>query len=472
MNSVFASAPLAGIVGAALLILIVEAFFSAKTDGFPAPIGVFALAVSSILGFRSWGKASFFFGGRLILDNFSIIFLALLALMGVLTILIGLKYVDRHGIESGPFHVLLLLAVSGAVIMVSSPDLIVIFLGLEVLSVASYALAGLKREDPRSAESAAKFFMIGSLAGAFLVFGLAFLYGAAGSLDMATVSALLRRTPPSWMALAGLGFVLVAFGFKIVIVPFHMWAPDVYEGAPTPITAFFSVVPKAAGFAVLLRFLGPLSTGAGMPAQLRWLLGASAALTMLVGNLAALRQRNIKRILAYSSIAHSGYALIAVVSGDGPGLTFYLVVYAFMNIGAFSAVVALERSGKERLDLDEFAGVGLASPWIGAMLSVFLLSLAGFPPTGGFLAKFLVFETAVERGLSGLVIIAVLASLVSVYYYLRIIVIMYMSPSPGEVDLEAQPGILLSLFFCLYAVVQLGIAPGNILAFIRQAMNF
>jgi NADH-quinone oxidoreductase subunit N len=252
-----------------------------------------------------------------------------------------------------------------------------------------------------------------------------------------------------------------------------MWAPDVYEGAPTPVTAFFSVVPKAAGLAVLLRLLGSFWVGAGRPGQLGWLLGAAAALTMLVGNLAALRQRNIKRILAYSSIAHSGYMLIAVVSGDGPGLAFYLVVYAFMNIGAFSAVVALGQSGKERLDLDEFAGTGLRSPWIGAMLSIFLLSLAGFPPTGGFLAKFLVFDAAVQRGLSGLVIIAVMASLVSVYYYLRIIVVMYMSPSPEEVSLEGdQPGVFLVLFFCLYAVLQLGIAPGNILPFIRQAMNF
>jgi len=473
MNSLLASAPLAVIVGAVLLILLVDAFVGGRPGRFPAPIGVLALAASSVLGLRLWGKACSFFGGKLILDDFSIIFLVLLALAGVLIILIGLRYIPAHGIDVGAFHALLLVAVSGAVIMVSSLDLIVIFLGLEVLSVASYALAGLKRDDPRSTEAAAKYFMTGSLAGAFLIFGLALLYGAVGSLDMAAIIAALRTTPPSWTSLAGSALVLAAFGFKIGIVPFHMWAPDVYEGAPTPVTAFFSVVPKAAGLAVLLRLLGSFWAGAGRPGQLGWLLGAAAALTMLVGNLAALRQKNIKRILAYSSIAQSGYMLIAVVSGDGPGLAFYLVVYAFMNIGAFSAVVALGRNGNERLDLDEFAGTGLRSPWIGAMLSIFLLSLAGFPPTGGFLAKFLVFDAAVQRGLSGLVIIAVMASLVSVYYYLRIIVVMYMSPSPEEVKLEGdQPGVFLVLFFCLYAVLQLGIAPGNILPFIRQAMNF
>lgn len=474
MNTLLASAPLAVIVGAVLLILLVDAFSKGRSGRrFPAPIGAIALAANSVLGLRSWGKACSYFGGRLLLDDFSIVFLVLIAMTGVLIILIGLRYVPTHGMDTGAFHALLLLAISGAVIMVSSLDLIVIFLGLEVLSVASYALAGLKRDDPRSAESAIKYFMTGSLAGAFLIFGLAFLYGAAGSLDVPAILAALRRSPPSWTALAGSGLFLAAFGFKIAIVPFHMWAPDVYEGAPTPVTAFFSVVPKAAGLAVLMRLLAPFWVGAGRPEQLRWLLGAAAALTMIVGNLAALRQRNIKRILAYSSIAHTGYALIAVVSGDGPGLAFYLVVYAFMNIGAFSAVVALGHGEKERLDLDEFAGTGLRSPWIGAMLSVFLLSLAGFPPTGGFLAKFLVFGAAVERGLNGLVIIAVLASLVSVYYYLRVIVVMYMRPPLEEVGPEDdQPGVFLALFFCLYAVLQLGIAPGNILAFIKQAMNF
>ena len=473
MNTLLASAPLAVIVGAVLLILLVDAFSKGRSGRFPAPIGAIALAASSVLGLRSWGKASSYFGGRLLLDDFSIVFLVLIAMTGVLIILIGLRYVPTHGMDTGAFHALLLLAVSGAVIMVSSLDLIVIFLGLEVLSIASYALAGLKRDDPRSAESAVKYFMTGSLAGAFLIFGLAFLYGAAGSLDVPAILAALRRSPPSWTALAGSALFLASFGFKIAIVPFHMWAPDVYEGAPTPVTAFFSVVPKAAGLAILMRLLAPFWAEAGRPGQLRWLLGTAAALTMIVGNLAALRQRNIKRILAYSSIAHTGYALIAVVSGDGPGLAFYLVVYTFMNIGAFSAVVALGHGEKERLDLDEFAGIGLRSPWVGAMLSVFLLSLAGFPPTGGFLAKFLVFGAAVERGLSGLVIIAVMASLVSVYYYLRIIVIMYMNPSLEKVSLEGdQPGVFLTLFFCLYAVLQLGVAPGNILAFIKQAMNF
>lgn len=274
------------------------------------------------------------------------------------------------------------------------------------------------------------------------------------------------------MSYAGLGLVIVGFGFKIAVVPFHMWTPDVYQGAPTPITAFFSMGPKAVGFAVLVRLLYPFWEVAFNSEIIFSLLWIISALTMIVGNLIALRQTNIKRMLAYSSIAHAGYLMVAILSRDNNSLLFYFVVYLFMNIGAFSAVIALGKKDKEYLELDEYAGIGFKYPWIGATFAVFLFSLAGFPPTGGFLAKFYVFAAAVRVGLVPLVVIGVLASLVSVYYYLRVIVYMYMREPTQEVDINLEnPALFLVLFLCLYGVLQLGIFPGNVLLIIQQAVS-
>jgi NADH-quinone oxidoreductase subunit N len=277
------------------------------------------------------------------------------------------------------------------------------------------------------------------------------------------------------MGLVGLGLVLVGFAFKIALVPFHMWTPDVYEGAPTPITAFFSVGPKAAGFAVLLRIFLDFWGASAETELVFWALWGLSVLTMVVGNLIALRQTNVKRILAYSSIAHAGYILVAVLAGDQSSLVFYLTAYLFMNVGAFGALIGMSKKGKEYNDLEDFAGIGFRYPWIGGTLTVFLVSLAGFPPTAGFLAKFYVFSSAVRVGLVPIVVIGVLASLVSVFYYLRIVVTMYMKePSPDrQVVIEQEnPALFLVLFMCLYGVLQLGIFPGNILTIIRMAMSF
>jgi NADH-quinone oxidoreductase subunit N len=251
-----------------------------------------------------------------------------------------------------------------------------------------------------------------------------------------------------------------------------MWTPDVYQGAPTPITAFFSVVPKAVGFIVFLRIFIPYWKNALNTQAIFWILWVICVLTMVVGNLVALRQTNLKRILAYSSIAHAGYLLIAILAQDNSSLVFYITVYLFMNIGAFAAVIALSRKGKEYLELEDYAGVGFKYPWIGVTFSIFLLSLAGFPPTGGFLAKFYVFSTAVSQGLWPLVIIGVLASLISVFYYLRIIVYMYMKEPAREIEIAIEnPALFLVLFFCLYGVLQLGIYPKNILILINEAVR-
>jgi NADH-quinone oxidoreductase subunit N len=518
MNGFGAAAPLLVITGAALAVLLLEAFvkgraFAAEMDpqakpgaltrdvntrlsaaeadpqtkpGAPtaapaainAPnknyLAIVSLIFLSICGLfcaRSWSAGLTYFNGMLRLDHLSLILIALFLIATAFVILIGLKYFPARDLNVGEFYGLLLLALSGLIIMVTSLNLLVIFLGLEVISVASYALAGLNRRDDKSSEAAIKYFMMGSFAGAFLVFGLALVFGAIRSLNIPDIIAFLgAASGPPLLGFIGLGLIISGFAFKIAIVPFHMWAPDVYEGAPTPVTTFFAVGPKAAGFTVLFRMLVPLwkiSSRSGFIFDFLWTL---AALTMLAGSLIALRQKNIKRLFAYSSIANSGYMLIAILSGDGTGLVFFIAVYTFMSVGAFGSLIALSRNDREYNDLSDFAGIGFKYPWIGALFAVFLVSLAGFPPTGGFLAKFYIFAGAVRQGLTPLVLIGVLASLISVYYYLRIVAYMYMREPMNDVEIEMEnPALFLVLFLCLFGVLQLGLFPGNVLYLIRQA---
>ncbi|MGB8951535.1 MAG: NADH-quinone oxidoreductase subunit N [Candidatus Aminicenantales bacterium] len=473
MNNLLALAPLSIIVFASLLILLLEAFLKKESKNYLAYLSIFFLAVCGVFCLRAWSAGYSYFEGSLHLDKLALFFFLLFLLIAAFITLLSMKYITLQNINYGEFYALLLLALSGMMIMVSSVNFLVIFLGLEVLSVSSYALAGLNRSDVKSSEAAIKYFLIGSFASAFLIFGLALLFGASHSIAIPEITAFFKsssRLNP--MALTGLTLVIIGFGFKIALVPFHMWTPDVYEGAPTPVTAFFSVGPKAVGFAVLLRIFSSYWDAGFKSQAVFWLLWAIAVLTMLVGNLTALRQKNIKRILAYSSIAHAGYLLIAVLARDYGSLVFYLLVYLFMNLGAFSAVIALGKKDREYLELEEYAGLGFKYPWIGATLSVFLFSLAGFPPTGGFLAKFYVFSAAVREGLVSLVIIGVLASLISVFYYLRIIVFMYMRRPDHEVEINMDnPALFLVLFLCLYGVLQLGLFPGNILFIIKQAVS-
>ena len=473
MNSFFALSPLLIIVFASLLVLILEVFLRRENKNYLAYLSLSFLVICGFVCIKFWNKDYSYFDGNLFLDNLSLFFIFILVLATAFVILLSMKYISLQDTNYGEFYALLLLALSGVVIMVSSIDLLVIFLGLEVLSISSYALAGLRIKDEKSSEAAIKYFLLGSFATAFLVYGLALLYGSSGSTNIITIINVFgSETSLSLMALIGLGLVIVSFGFKIAVVPFHMWTPDVYQGAPTPITAFFSVVPKAAGFAILLRIFFPYWKVALNSQAIFWLLWIISALTMVVGNLVALRQTNLKRILAYSSIAHAGYLLVAILAQDNSSLVFYLTVYLFMNIGAFAAVIALSKKGKEYLELEDYAGVGFKYPWIGITFSIFLFSLAGFPPTGGFLAKFYIFAAAVRQGLVPLVIIGVLASLISVFYYLRIIVYMYMREPSKEIEIAVEnPALFLVLFLCLYGVIQLGLFPRNILILINQAVS-
>jgi len=471
--SLMALAPLLAVVAGALAALLLEAFLKRKDHELSATAAVLALLAAGFFIVRSWGLELGYFGGRLALDPPALLLMAVFVVAAAFVILMSLVYAPRRDINLGQLCGLLLLAVAGLMIMVSSADWLVVFLGLEVLSVASYALAGLRRNDRASSEAAAKYFLMGSFAGAFFVFGLALLFGTSGELDfVASLSGSGAASGSPAASLAGLGLIVAALFFKIAIAPFHMWAPDVYEGAPTPVTAFLTIAPKAAGLAVLFRVLVPAMSRNGDASTLMTVISVAAVLTMFVGNLAALRQKSVKRLLAYSAIAHSGYLLVAVISGDGPGLVFYLIAYLFMNAGAFGVLAAISGQGVERTTLADFAGLGRRHPWLAASMAFFLLSLAGFPPTAGFLAKFYVFSAAVAKGHVLLAIAAVLASLISVAYYLRVIVAMYMQDAGPEAALERDdPALWLVIFLCLFGVIQLGVWPGNLLTLIRLAFS-
>jgi NADH-quinone oxidoreductase subunit N len=472
MNEFAALLPLLIIVGGAILVLLLEAFWK-RTDKTPLA----ALSLAAVLGcaasaVRLWGRGATAFGGMLRLDGAALVFTMIFLVAVAFTILIALKYLTRQNANFGEFYGLLLLALSGLMIMVSSPNLIVVLLGLETLSVASYALAGLKHDDERASEAAIKYFLMGSFASAFLIFGLALLFGTAHTLEIPALTAWFAAPGgESLLGLAGLVLVLIGFAFKIALAPFHMWSPDVYQGAPTPVTAFFVVGPKAAGFAVLFKLIAPYAPQALRSQRILTVLGVLAALSMLVGSLTALRQRNVKRLLAYSSIANAGYMMLAVLARDGVGLMFFLAAYLFMSFGAFGSLIAMGGRNREFNELEDFAGIGFRYPWIGALFSIFLIALAGFPPLGGFLAKYYVFSEAVKKGLMPLVLIGLLASLISAYYYLRIIVFMYMREPERDIEIDVEnPALYLVLFLCLYGVLQLGLFPGNVLFLLNQAL--
>jgi NADH-quinone oxidoreductase subunit N len=474
MNTIYALSPVLIVVAGSLLVMLCEAFFKRENRSYLAYISLLFLIANGAVCIQFWNKDYSYFDGNLSLSNLSLFFAIILTVATFLVILISMKYLALQNANYGEYYALLLFALSGMIIMVSTSDLVVIFLGLEVLSISSYALAGMRREDEKSNEAAVKYFLLGSFASAFLVFGIAMLYGATQATAIPSIIEGLRSGASMGpLGLVGLGLIVVGFGFKVAVVPFHMWTPDVYQGAPTPVTAFFSVGPKVVGFAVLLRVFVPYFQDVLDSQVMHGLLWIIAAITMIAGNLIALRQTNVKRILAYSSIAHAGYLMVAILAQDIQSLVFYLTAYLFMNIGAFAAIIALGKKDHEYLELEDYKGLGFQYPWIGATFAVFLFSLAGFPPTGGFLAKFYVFSAAVRQGLVSLVIIGVLASLVSVFYYLRIIIFMYMKEPSYEIDIHMEnPALFLALFLCLYGILQLGIFPGNIMVLINQAVRY
>jgi NADH-quinone oxidoreductase subunit N len=402
-----------------------------------------------------------------LVDNYSVFFQWLFLVITGISVLISIQFNERESINRGEYYALLLFACTGMSLMAVSCDLILTFLGLEILSIATYILAGFKRTDVRSNESSLKYFLLGSFATAFLLYGIALIYGSTGTTNYHSIRELaLYQGSVSITVLLGLGLLLVGFGFKVALVPFHSWAPDVYEGAPTPVTAFMTVGPKAAGFAALVRILAQALPALSSDwAAILWLL---SILTMTLGNIVAILQTNIKRMLAYSAIAHAGYLLVGIVANTDTGFSavlFYLIVYTIMNLGAFSIVLSLSRTGDSCVNISDYAGLGRKAPFLAAALSLFLISLAGIPLTGGFIGKFYLFSAAIQKGYIGLTVFAVLNSVVSVYYYFRLMVIMYMKePAEGQTppDRVALP-VLAIIVIGMAGIFFLGIYPGQIL---------
>ena len=395
------------------------------------------------------------------LDPFSALVTAVIGLAALLSCALSMHYLDELRINHGEFYALILFATSGMMLLVASVDMLPVFLGLELMSIPIYVLAGFDRRRLRSNESAIKYFLIGSFASAILLYGTALLYGVSGSTSFAGIRAAFDPTNP--LALAGLAFVVVGFAFKISSVPFHQWTPDVYEGAPSAVTAFMSVTVKVAAFAAFVRVLAlsfdPLGEVLG---NILWVL---AAATIVVGNLMAVIQENIKRLLAYSSIAHAGYLLIGFVPGTAEGysaVVFYLIAYLFMNLGAFGVVVALANRGQDFERMRSLAGLAQRRPGLAALMTLFMIALAGIPGTAGFTGKFLIFKSAVDAGEVPLAILGVLMSVVSVYYYLRVPVLMYMR-EPGEEAprMTLGSGELLVLSTCALGVLYLGLFPNG-----------
>jgi NADH-quinone oxidoreductase subunit N len=442
--------------------------------GFVSALGVVGtLIVTYWMTFSVGGGELRGFRGMVVLDSYALFFNIVIGYATGIVLLLSMDYIRREGQEAGEFYALVLFSALGMMLMASAGDLIMVFLGLETMSVALYVLTGFFRNRIEAGEASMKYFLIGAFASGFFIYGIALIFGATGSTNLDRIAnAVAAGAGGDPMLVIGFGLLLVGFGFKISSVPFHMWAPDAYEGAPTSVAALIATGSKAAAFAALLRVL--LTAVRGAPLDWPLLMWGLAALTMTVGNVVALAQQNLKRMLAYSSIAHVGYMLVGVVAGGSLGtgsVLFYLLVYTFTTAGAFGVILLLERDGREAVQLADYGGLAARHPLAALALSVFLLSLIGIPPTAGFVGKFYLFGAAVKSGYVWLAVIGVLNSAVAAYYYLRLIVFMYMrEPEGAPTVLAPSLSGALALVVALWGVVQLGVVPGPLFDLAQAAV--
>ena len=418
----------------------------------------------------AYGDPGSAFGGMLAVDGFATYFRVLVMAVGILAVLPSYSFLARQEAETSEYHALVLFSIAGQCLMAAANDLILIFIGLEISSISSYVLAGYLRDDKRANEAALKYFLLGSFATAFFLYGVAVVYGTTGTIDLTVVRGMLsaENATNGVMIGAAAALMFVGLGFKVSAAPFQMWAPDVYQGAPTPVSAFLSAGPKAAAFAIFLRIFmtafGPIGR---VWEPLVWL---SALLSMTIGNFAALRQTNVKRLLAYSSIAHAGYVLVALSSRSDTGTAaamFYLAAYAFMNIGAFAVVSHLSGRGEKFQEIDDLSGLAQVQPFTAAMFSIFLLSLIGVPLTGGFFGKFYIFKAALDSRLIWLTVLGLLNSAVAAFYYLRLLVVIYMRDPAGasKAAEPLTPGFRAALILPALGTLFLGIFPTWVLDF-------
>jgi NADH-quinone oxidoreductase subunit N len=449
-----------------LVVLVVDVFVRDKSRFILPALSMIGVLISSLFIVNNLIPDTNVYQSMVYADGFAAFLNLTIWLILILTILVSVNY-QRFFLHmaSGEYYCLLLFAAVGMSFMASSGHLILIFVALELMSVCVYVLTGFHRNNERSVEAALKYFLLGAFASAFLLLGFAFLYGATGTLDLPTMSAFIAANPETissgWLIL-GLLLSIAGFGFKISMVPFHMWTPDVYQGAPTVVTAFMATGVKAAAIAALVRVV----MVALEPMAVNWtmILWVAAVATMFVGNIIALVQDDVKRMLAYSGIAHAGYMLIGFVAGTEmgqAGILYYLLAYAFMNMGAFGVITLLGRNGEEYSSLSDFSGLGLKSPAMGLAMAIFMFSLAGIPPTAGFMGKFYIFASAVKSGFVWLVVLGAINSVISIYYYLRVIVTMYFSAPAENPDIlpSSTPPLTVALSVAATGVLVMGVFP-------------
>lgn len=468
-----AIAPELALVGGGVLTLLIDALRPNARRDLLAAISLASVGLASWFVFGLKDSRQVAMQGMVAVDGVALFGKLILLATCAMVVLISYHYLSRRRIHRGEYYPLVLFATAGMTLLAGANDLILVFIAIEVLSLALYILAGFARGDDASQEGALKYFLLGAFSSAFLLYGIALAYGATETTNLSAISRVAPVANPRLM-FAAMALLAVGFGFKVAAVPFHMWTPDVYQGAPTSVTGFMAAGTKAAGFVALLRvFLVALG-----PLQWDWrpVLWIVAVLTMVVGSLVAIVQTDVKRLLAYSSIAHAGYVLIGVVAANPDGLAgalFYLLVYAFMTLGAFATVIASAPGGRERLQLGEWAGLGQRHPVFAGTMTLFLLSLAGIPPTGGFMAKFFVFSGAVQAGETGLVVVGVLTSVIAAFFYLRVIVAMWLQePVPGAAGLGPSPALVAGLAVAAAATIALGVWPQGLIEVARNASVF
>ncbi|NOY89165.1 MAG: NADH-quinone oxidoreductase subunit N [FCB group bacterium] len=453
--------------------LILVSVFHKSANRIAPYIALIGIVVSIAMIFKQWGHQESGFFGMITCDSFGVTFKLIFDVTALLSLLIAHRYMISKGINRPEFYALLLISTMGMMVMANTTDLIVIFLGLEIMSVPLYVMAGFAKRSLWSSEAGIKYFIMGAFASSFLLMGIAFIYGASSTTDLRRIVAdfhFIMSNSPAYM-LTGMALILVGFGFKIGAVPFHSWVPDVYEGAPTPVTAFFSVGPKAAGIAALLRIFIFGFANVMMLSTVFWVL---AVLTMSVGNILALKQNNIKRLLAYSSIAHAGYILVALTVGGNDAISaaiFYLVAYIMFNLGAFAVVTLMETRSGCKSDFSELVGLAKVHPYLAAVLTLFMFALAGFPPTAGFFGKFYIFSAAIKSGYIWLAVIGMLNSFLSVYYYLRVVKTSYFDSSDKSfIPVKYSLSIIIVLVITVIGTLGIGLFPQQFLNWSQSAL--
>ncbi len=454
-----------------LIVLTVEAL-NDKTENLNCWISIVGLAAGLAVSLNQIGTSGTAFSGMVTTGAYSAFFSAIFCAAGLLTVMLSKSYIKKEGIEHGEYYAILLFAVVGMMLMAAAADLVILFLGLEIMSISFYILAGFARRRLTSNEAALKYFLLGAFATGFLLYGIALMYGSSGTTRIASIVARASMLMSNPTFLLGCGLLLIGFVFKVAAVPFHMWVPDVYEGSPTTVSGFMSTGGKAAAFAGLLLVFAPALVQ--IAGELRTVMAIVAALSMIVGNVIAISQSNIKRMLAYSSIAHAGYILVGVIAANGfgaQGVLFYLVAYTLMNVGAFGVLSHLESAEGGNLTFDDYVGLSAKRPMLALLMAVFMFSLTGIPPFAGFFGKYYVFAGAVQAGYTWLAIVGVLMSVLSAYYYLRLVVLMYFSDaarshkeeSPSTFDVAPSRLGVAALVLSAMALLGLGIYPSAVL---------